>query len=81
MSAYELNRLLFDLKMSAETYKAALADLGAVIQRYDLTTEEKEALSAGDPRKLRELGAHGMLALYIMRLHPEFRSNIYWEQK
>ena len=81
MSAYELNRLLFDLKMSAETYKAALADLGAVIQRYDLTTEEKEALSAGDPRKLRELGAHGMLALYIMRLHPESRSNIYWEQK
>ncbi|MBI2090456.1 MAG: hypothetical protein HYT78_17230 [Deltaproteobacteria bacterium] len=81
MSAYELNRLLFDLKMNAETYNAALADLNAVMQRYDLTAEEQEGLGARDPRKLRQLGAHGMLALYIMRLHPEFRGNIYWTQK
>lgn len=81
MSAYELNRLLFDLKMNDETYKAALADFRQVVQRYGLTAEEKEALSAGDPRKLRQLGAHGMLALYIMRLHPDFRGNVYWTQK
>ncbi|MBI2359722.1 MAG: hypothetical protein HYV04_12635 [Deltaproteobacteria bacterium] len=81
MSAYELNRLLFDLKMNDETCKAALTDFSRVIQHYDLTAEEKEALNGGDPRKLRQLGAHGMLALYIMRLHPDFRGNIYWEQK
>jgi hypothetical protein len=48
---------------------------------YDLTAEEKQALRAGDPRKLRQLGVHGMLCLYIKRLHPEFRDNIYWAQK
>lgn len=81
MSSYDLNRFLFDLKMNEETLKTALADLTRVMERYDLTAEEKEALVAGDPRKLRQLGAHGMLALYIMRLHPEFRGNIYWTQK
>jgi len=24
---------------------------------------------------------HGMLCLYIKRLQPEFRDNIYWQQK
>lgn len=81
MSAYEINRLLFDLKMNEETFKGALADLKQVMDRYDLSPEEREALSAGDPRRLRQLGAHGMLALYVMRLNPEFRSNIYWTQK
>jgi hypothetical protein len=51
------------------------------MSRYELTADEREALKAGDPRKLRQLGAHGMLALYIMRLSPEFRGNIYWSQK
>ncbi|MBI2533274.1 MAG: hypothetical protein HYW03_13855 [Deltaproteobacteria bacterium] len=49
--------------------------------KYDLTTEERDALKSGDPRKLRQLGVHGMLCLYIKRLQPEFRDNIYWTQK
>jgi len=81
MSSYNLNRLLFDLKMNEGTLKDALSDLNNVLGRYDLTAEEKDALKAGDPRKLRQLGAHGMLALYIMRLNSEFRTNIYWTQK
>lgn len=81
MSSYHLNRLLFDLKMNEETFKSALADLRQVMDRYDLSPEEREALSVGDPRRLRQLGAHGMLALYVMRLNPEFRSNVYWTQK
>jgi hypothetical protein len=51
------------------------------MSQYELTAEEREALKTGDPRKLRQLGAHGMLALYILRLNPEFRENIYWSQK
>jgi len=81
MSRYDLNRFLFDLKMNPETLKEAERDLGSAMERYALNAEEKEALAAGDPRKLRQLGAHGMLALYIMRLNPEFRKNIYWSQK
>ena len=81
MSSYHLNRFLFDLKMNEQTLKQAAADLDGVIHHYELTAEEREALKAGDPRRLRQLGAHGMLALYILRLNPEFRNNIYWSQK
>ena len=69
MSCYHLSRLLFDLKMNESFYQRALADFEAVIGEYELTDEEKEALRAGDPRKLRQLGV------------PEFRDNIYWAQK
>ena len=81
MSSYHLNRFLFDLKMNESVFKEAVSDFKGAMSRYDLTAEEKEALSSGDPRKLRPLGAHGMLALYLMRLHPDFRANIYWAQK
>ena len=81
MSCYELSRLLFDLKMSEAIYQKSLKDFEAVMADYDLSTEEKDALRSGDPRKLRQLGVHGMLCLYIKRLNPEFRDNIYWAQK
>jgi hypothetical protein len=73
--------LLFDLKMSESTYQRALNDFEGVIGEYDLTEDEKAALRSGDPRRLRQLGVHGMLCLYIKRLNPEFRDNIYWTQK
>jgi hypothetical protein len=81
MSSYELNRFLFDLKMNPAALKRAAEDLDGALRSYDLSAEENEALRAGDPRKLRQLGAHGMVALYILRLDPDFRTNIYWQQK
>ena len=81
MSCYHLSRLLFDLKMNESCVKRALTDFESVMAEYDLTAEEKDALRTGDSRKLRQLGVHGMLCLYIKRLHPEFRDNIYWQQK
>ncbi len=81
MSCYDVSQLLFDLKMNDETYQQALRDLESVMERYDLSSEEKDALRAGDPRKLRQAGVHGMLCLYIKRLSPQFRDNIYWAQK
>jgi hypothetical protein len=81
MSSYHLNRFLFDLKMNEGLFQQALGNLSDAMNRYDLSTEEREALSAGDPRRLRQQGAHGMLALYIMRLNPDFKANIYWSQK
>ena len=81
MSCYHLSRLLFDLKMNESIYQRSLEDFEAVMRDYDLSAEEKDALRAGDPRKLRQLGVHGMLCLYIKRLNPEFRDNIYWAQK
>lgn len=81
MSSYHLNRLLFDLKMSEPILKRAQADLQSLMSEYDLSAEERAALNFGDPRRLRQLGAHGMVALYILRLNPEFSDNIYWNQK
>ena len=81
MSSYHLNRLLFDLKMSEPILKRARTDLQGLMSEYDLSAEEREALNSGDPRRLRQLGAHGMVALYILRLNSEFRDNIYWNQK
>lgn len=81
MSCYHLSRLLFDLKMNESIYQRSLKDFETVMSEYDLTADEKNALRAGDPRKLRQLGVHGMLCLYIKRLQPQFRENIYWMQK
>ena len=81
MSCYHLSRLLFDLKINETCYQKSLRDFEAVMGEYDLTGAEKDALRAGDPRKLHQLGVHGMLCLYIKRLQPEFRDNIYWTQK
>ena len=81
MSRYHLSRFLFDLKMNDEILQRALADLDDAMADYDLTEEEKEALRAGDPRRLREFGVHGMISLYLKRLDPKFRNNTYWSQK
>jgi hypothetical protein len=81
VSCYHLSRLLFDLKMNESVYQRSVQDFENVMREYDLTTEEKDALRSGDPRKLRQLGVHGMLCLYIKRLQPQFRENIYWKQK
>jgi hypothetical protein len=67
--------------MNESLYQRSLKDFDAVMGEYDLSTDEKAALRSGDPRKLRQLGVHGMLCLYIKRLNPEFRDNIYWAQK
>ncbi|HZA54037.1 MAG TPA: hypothetical protein VE616_07295 [Candidatus Udaeobacter sp.] len=81
MSSYHLNRFLFDLKMNESVLKRASADLQSTMNEYDLTSEEKDALQSGDPRRLRPLGAHGMVSLYILRLNSDFRDNVYWSQK
>jgi hypothetical protein len=81
VSCYHLSRLLFDLKMNESIYQRSMEDFESVMGEYDLSSEEKDALRAGDPRKLRQLGVHGMLCLYIKRLNPQFHDNIYWAQK
>ena len=81
MSCYHLSRFLFDVKMNDAFSEKASLDLEAAMQDYDLTDAERAALKSGDPRQLRQLGVHGMLCLYVKRLDPEFRDNIYWAQK
>ena len=44
MSSYELNRFLFDLKMTPAALKGAAADLEGAMSPYGLGDEEKKAL-------------------------------------
>lgn len=81
MSSYELNRLLFDLKVRDDMVEEYATQREAVMGRYGLSVEERAALAEGDPRKLRALGVHGFLALYLLRPNPQFRDNVYWRQK
>ena len=81
MSRYHLNRLLYDVKMDERIHVEAESDLDAVMARYELSEAERAAVRSRDPRALRQLGAHGMLALYVLRLDPEYRTNVYWTQK
>ncbi len=81
MSRYHLNRFLFDLKMKPDTLSQARVDLEKALSDYELSADEIAAVKTRDPRQLRPLGAHGMLALYLMRLDSEFDGNIYWTQK
>jgi hypothetical protein len=67
--------------MDERVYENSLQDFEKVMTGYNLSAEEKNALRSGDPRKLRQLGVHGMLCLYIKRLQPQFQNNIYWAQK
>ncbi len=67
--------------MNPATFEQALSDLASAMAHYDLSEEEKDALRARDPKRLSQLGAHGMLAIWIMRLDPDFKTNTYWTQK
>ena len=51
----ELVRLLRDLGQNAELAQAYENDPDAVLEQYDLTDAEIEALKSGDLDKLREL--------------------------
>ncbi len=67
--------------MGNSTLKGARTDLDKAMSSYALNPEEKKALKERNPKRLTQLGAHGMLALWIMQLDPEFEKNIYWTQK
>ena len=60
MSAYEMNRLMYDLR-EPESRSALLADLDAYMDRYNLTPEERQMLANHDWQALvdTELDAAG----------------------
>ena len=69
MSAYQVNKLchtiLHDLKFRAEILK----DPVTASLHFDLSDEEREALLAGDVRKLYELGASAFLLTILSRFN------------
>lgn len=64
MSLYQMQKLLYDLNRDPEIQRRYCADLPAVLGRYDLTPEEREAFSTRDIGLLYVLGSNGQLLMH-----------------
>jgi hypothetical protein len=67
MSEYQMNKLLFE---SGRRHTIAESLEESELAEYELSTEEREALKAGDIKRLYELGANPYLIRRVFR--PRF---------
>lgn len=63
MSLYQVNKLLRDMNCSLELAHRCQSDPEAVLQQYELTAEEQEAIKGWQVRKLYDMGANPFLLL------------------
>jgi hypothetical protein len=64
MSLYQMQKFLFDLNRDLAVQAQFRAQRDAVIDRYDLTEEERAAIASGDIGLLYVLGANGQLLMH-----------------
>jgi hypothetical protein len=64
MSLYQMQKFLFDINRDPRVQKEYHADLGNLLDRYELTAEEREAIAARDVGLLFVLGANGQLLMH-----------------
>lgn len=77
MSLYQVNKLLRDINRSAEIAERCQREPEAVLQQYDLTPEEKEAIKNWQVRKLYDMGANPLLLLvYSMAVGKDMRAYV-----
>lgn len=69
MSLYELQKLIYDVNRNPERRDAYRADQARFVTRYQLTSEEQEAIIELDVRKLYRLGVHPLLLRPFTLLH------------
>jgi len=68
MSLYQMQKVLYELNRDPALQEAFKADRGAVLARYKLTDEEREALRSGDVGLVYVLGANGQLLMHFAAL-------------
>ena len=77
MSLYQVNKLLRDINCSAELAHRCQSDPEAVLQQYNLTAEEQEAIKGWQVRKLYDMGANPFLLLvYSMAAGRDMRAYV-----
>ena len=64
MSLYQLQKFLYDLNRDPGIQERHRADLEGLLDRYELTREERGALAAGDVGLIYVLGANGQLLMH-----------------
>lgn len=63
MSLYQVNKLLRDINCSHALAQRCRTDPDALLQSYDLTAEERDAIKGWQVRKLYDMGANPLLLL------------------
>jgi hypothetical protein len=69
MSLYQLQKLIYEVNRNPEQRETYRADQNGFIARYQLTSEEREAITELDVRKLYRLGVHPLLLRPFTLLH------------
>jgi hypothetical protein len=65
MSLYQMQKVLFDLNRDRSVQAQFRDKPQTVLERYDLTGEERDALGAGDIGLIYVLGANGQLLMHF----------------
>jgi Aromatic-ring-opening dioxygenase LigAB, LigA subunit len=68
MSLYQLQKFLYDVNRDASVQEKHRADLQGLLDRYELTSEERGALATGDIGLIYVLGANGQLLMHYAAL-------------
>lgn len=69
MTLYAVQKFLYELNRSDSVQADYTADRQAVLDPYDLTDEEVEALVAPDIGKLFHLGVNGQILMHFAAFH------------
>ena len=80
MSLYQVNKLLRDINCSMELAQRCQREPETVLQQYDLTPEEKGAVTGWQVRKLYDMGANPLyrwMGLFMDKLTgPDFDAGL-----
>ena len=68
MSLYQMQKFLFDINRDRDLQRQFRADAPTVLSRYQLSEEERQALTAGDIGLIYVLGANGQLLMHFAAL-------------
>jgi hypothetical protein len=64
MSLYQMQKFLFEINREPAVQRQYHEDLDALLDRYDLTAEERGAIASRDIGLLYVLGANGQLLMH-----------------
>ena len=67
MSVYQVNKFLYLTDNDPEFRKRVLAEPEKVVSEFRLTSEERDALTAGAVGKLYQMGVHTFLLNHLYR--------------
>ena len=65
MSLYQLQKFLFDINRDPTVQSEYRVAPAILVQRYDLTAQERDAIVAGDIGLIYVLGANGQLLMHF----------------